>query len=107
MGLPLGDELENKKALVYYESFFAAGATGLVTMFSGEPSLLFGLIPVVITVQSSVNFSSHVFLNKSHFLKRKIYTMLLISFILYRITLRWMPIDQKVSRTNPNDPLSV
>lgn len=59
----LGGKLENEKAPVYYESFFATGATGLVTLFAGEQFLLSGLILAVTTAQSSVSFSPLIFLN--------------------------------------------
>ena len=94
MGPSLGDKLENEKALVYCESFFATGATGLATPFSGEPFLLFGLIRAATTVQFSVNFSPHLFLNESHLLSLEICTVPLITFSLHWVALWWMPFDQ-------------
>ncbi len=53
----LGDEPKNEKALVYFESFLATGATGFPIMLAGKVALLSGHIRVAITVLSSVSFS--------------------------------------------------
>ncbi len=76
-------------------------------MLAGKVAQSFGPIQAVITALSCVSFSPYLFLNESHLLSLEICTVPLITFFLHWIALGWMPTDQNVSRTNPNDPLSV
>ena len=76
-------------------------------MLAGKVTLSFGHIRAVITALSFVNFSPYLFLNESYLLSLEICTVLLITFFLHWIALGWMPIYQKVSRTNPIDPFSI